>query len=303
MTTDPLTAALSAVRDSFLAEHPALFISYGAGADIDEAFDEATAAAGNEHGYTGAHPSLAAADADTVTAAGTRAVPGPAAALTLGAAFAASELTPGVVHAFPVAVSSAFTRRRARVTLTDTSLVVPSTPGPLGHLDDALREAVLGALRDAGAPLEETEQLESVEVVRVRSRYKPVATPIPGKSQSSFALLDPATDQIVAKGFANAGEARRHAVAQAKVGPLSTVGTDPETAALEVIKVTRREGDQPLVRVARDRVRTTIVLKVVMVTEKNAARTKVAGWLFAGTDPAPVANNAGDIEAVDVEQD
>lgn len=284
MTTDPLTTTLRAAVHAARSAHPAAFASYGPGADIDATFDDASAAAGNEHGYTGAHPSLASADSGAIDVQDCPARPGTAVALSVGDTLAGGDVPAGAVLAFPVAASSAFTRRRVRLTLTDTALLAPPV-GPVGHLEAALREAILAGLGDTGAPLVDGEFLESVEVVRVRDRYKPSVEVFRTKAVASWALLDPLTRTLVGEGYANAGEARREAVARAKVGPLSGSGFDPAVAPLEVIKVTRREEGAPFIRVNRDRIRNQIVVKVVVAAEKNPARTKTIGWVFAGLNP------------------
>lgn len=289
MTTDPLTDQLAALTAGARSAHPGVFASYGPNADIDAAFDEAAAAAGNEHGFTGAHPSLASADADAVEEVTTPSLPGPAVALRLSADLAAGVLTPGVVYAYPVSVPSAVTRRRARLTLTQVDLLAPLTPGRIADLDEGLRQAIVAGLGESGGPLEEGESLESVDVVRNRSRFKPVVEVFRTKGESTHVLIDPLTNVIVAGGFPNAGAARREAVARAKAGPLSSAGTDPELGGLEVFKLSGREGGFPLLRVARSRIKAQVIVKVVLIREKNPDKTRRAGWLFAGVaaPPAP----------------
>lgn len=291
--SEDLDQQLNTIADATRRTHPNVFLAYGPHVDIDEAFDEAAAGAGAAHGYTGAHPSLAAADSSTLTERGDL-LPAPAAAHAAAHDLRSTDLEPGVVYAYPVAVASAFTRRRARLTLTDTDLVVPA-PGAVGVISDELRAAVIAGLAEAGAPLLEAEVIESLEVVRARPRFKAIVEAFRTKATSSYVLLDPATSTIVASGFATPGLARREAIARAKDGPLSAGARDPELGALEVWKITGREDGNPLLRIARTRIKAATVVKVVLATEKDSAKTRSAGWLFAGIDPTAPDND--DVEA------
>lgn len=282
MATDPTPAQLEALAVAPYAPH-ALAVGFGAGADVDAAFDAAAAESANVHGSTGAHPSLALADPSRIQVVpGATPLPAPAVALAVADFVADAAVPAGVLHAWPVTTPAAFTRRRARVTITDPALA-PLPVGRLVRLDPAWRQAIGAALADAGTPLGDGELVESVDVVRHRARYKPVVSVNRGKSTATFAVLDPRTDRLISTGHRTAGEARRAAVALAKSGPVTTSGPDPDVADLHVVKVTTREG-LPFVHVARTRVASTTVLKVAVIAAKESARgPRVTGWVFAGT--------------------
>lgn len=275
--------------DQLAAGVPGAFVTYGPGADLDVAFDAAVAAAGNVHGFTGAHPSLAVADPTRLDV--TTGIPRTLAANVLHIAghLNGGALAAGTVYAYPVAAPSAYTRRRLRLTLDNPADAFGHDVGAIVHLDERSHQQLAEAAAAAGDPFGVQEVVESAEVVRRRDRFKPVATVNRGSSAASFALLDPATNTLVATGFPNAGAARREAVARAKMGPLSTSGPDADIAGLHVIKIVTRPDNQPLIDVRRDRVKHTCVAKVVLAQVKNPDKTRTIGWVFAGIDATATA--------------
>lgn len=267
--------------------HPDAFASYGHGADLDDAYDDATTTAGNTHGYTGTHPSLASTNPERVHPTNTPPTTAAATALRITELLTTTPPAPGHVTAYPVAPPSAFTRRRVRITLDDPNLHLPDTPGPVTHLTEELTAIIRTAIADTGEPVTNTETIETVDVTRARSRYKPVVETYRGKTQSTYAVWNPTNRVIVADDFPTAGTARRAAVELSKAGPLTDEYPEPPTSDLEIIRVTRRDTGDPYLRVTRTRIRQTVTLKVVLITEKNPDKTRTIGWAFTGTHPTP----------------
>lgn len=277
---------------------PSVFATYGVGGDVDVAFDEATALAGNEHGFTGAHPSVAVADAGAVELVPGEAVPLAATVLRAGDDLAGPEApAAGVVRAYPVAANSSVSRRRVRLVLEDVGLDAPGK-GPVGVLTGGLREAIVAGLVEQGQGLADGEFLEQVTVVRTAARYKPVVQVNKGKMTSVYAVLDPATSTVLETGLPTAGAARRAAVVLAKEGAWDGAAAQGPEADLHVVRVSTREG-LPYVRITRTRTVQKVVVRVVVAKVKDPAKTRTVGWLFTGTDPVEPEPATGLEEAPD----
>lgn len=259
---------------------------FGAGADMDEAFDEAVAAAGEVHGFAGLHASLASSEPDSVVRVGRSATPWQAAAKEATAW--ARDAEPGSVGAWPVAPASAFTWKRPRVVVEGALEVhLGEQPGLVLAEPDGLGALIEERLAEFDEDARAGERV-GVELVRAAERYKPVVEVVRKKAAATFAVLDPSTRCLVAEGFARASDARRAAVDLAKQGP---VGDGP-TGELHVVKVAGREGSEPLLRVRRERVKSRLTLRVLLAAEKAPEKTKTVGWLFVAAAPERVAPTA-----------
>jgi hypothetical protein len=273
MAAQPLPAEL---ERALVAGLDAAFLGVGADPDVDTAFDDATETAWYDYGHARLIPSVASIDAGHVIVADARPASRALAVQAALTALTAGELEAGTAYAYALTDDTAYRRRRVRLTLTDPALEV-GPEGMYGQVSTELAQRLLAEADAAGAPLADGERLESIEVQRVRARYRPVATVHRGASASSFAVLLAGADRLLSTGHANGGEARRAAVALANAGPVA----GEELARQEIVKITRRV-DGPLIDVARTRVAQRVTLRLTFAVEKDPGRTKHTGWLFAG---------------------
>lgn len=177
--------------------------------------------------------------------------------------------------AMPVAADSMFTRRRARLVITDTGAAAPSGPGLV--TDPALLAALLEQAASAGFILGPGERLEAVRATTVRDAYRPVVAKFAGPMAGAYALVDPASATIVDTGHPTAGAARRAAVAMLRQEP--TAGALPRR--LDVVKVSMRSSG-PLMAVTATRRRRRVVVTFLAATPKANRVLVPAGWLFFG---------------------
>lgn len=258
----------------------------GVAADIDEAFDAAVSAAVDRHGEVHPITTVYVDDAATVDQVGTivEATAAVRAAIAGGAAFAAA----------PYAERRFWSFRKVNVKIADPDLdlgVEGTLVGPLPlALDADMVQSLLGSV-EGGTPAD-GERVEQVELTRLRSRYRPVNSRNVGKLVKTFEARVVGTGVTLAVAE-KAAEARREAIAIAKAGPVD----GEERYSIEVVAVQRRESG-PLYQVDRVRVAQSGAVRVTLVTEKDPAKTKVAGWVFAGTT-AP--STAPDEDVIDTD--
>lgn len=248
------------------------------GADIDEAYDAAVAQAADTFGAS--HPLLEVTpDAMDLSyhyglvaggAGGTRTAAG-----ALRAAPSAARSASTVV-ALPYSADRFWTRRRINVKIDNAELElgVDGTIGEPRALDvDDERLAALCSLDDAAA-LRDGEFVDSVTLLRLRCRYKTVITKGEGKGVRKYVAR--ADSGVVLGEGRTASEARRAAAAAMKE---SLDGV--ERYGVEVYVETRRESG-PHLRLERVRISQRGAVRISVAAEKDPARTKVAGWVFAG---------------------
>lgn len=257
---------------------PGVWVIDAAGADVDEAYDAAVAAAADTFGA--AHPLLelppdgmdftyrdqlvasGGSGARTLTGA-RRAAPGAAAAAD-------------TTVALPYSADRFWARRRINVKIDDPELelgVDGTVTEPVDLDVDEELLAVLCGLADGGAPTD-VEMVDAVVLQRLRCRYRTVVTKGEGKSSRKYvARAD--SGALLGEGR-TASEARRAAVAAMK-GDLDGV----ERYGVDVYAEVRRESG-PHLRLERVRVAQRGAVRIFVAAEKDPERTKVAGWVFAG---------------------
>jgi hypothetical protein len=253
---------------SWLTATAGVFVSYGSGADVDMAFDDAALTDRFEYGTSGRVASLADADPSSVTATGSDPVHRHVAwrqALEL-----APTLEPGALLAIPVAPFRVYKHRVASVQVTD-----PDVPGPLEAgglwLYPQLHEAAAAVAEPA-----ENEVAVSSACPRVGSvRYKAAAVAIPGPKVPRFAVYvnsEPAPHSVHDK----APAARKAAleIARDKTrGPLE----------VHVLQVAGKADGEPLLRVTRTVVACRRPVRVLLASVKAPEKPiGVDGWLFVG---------------------
>lgn len=259
------------------------FLDSGAGSALEEAFDDAVTSAAYAWGHNGELPNVGCCE-DALEGGRVELADGAPTSSTLARAQALEAIEhcqPGKVHAVAVLPDSAFRRRRLNLRFDDPALEVGSEPGPL-TLTAALRASVLALMNAEGFALEDDEQVEQIELRRVRARYKPVPEAHAGRNRSQYVVTLRGDDEVLATG-ATAGAARREAVQLLKAGPVA----GRELAELEVSVRARREDGSPLASVRRERVVQKGQLRVTLVREKNPAKRKVAEHVFYGLLPSP----------------
>ena len=249
------------------------------GADIDEAYDAAVAEAADTFGAS--HPLLEvtpdAMDLSyhdglvAVGAGGTRTSTG-----ALRAAPTAARSASTVV-ALPYSADRFWARRRINVKIDDAALEL-GVDGTIGEprtldVDDELLAALCGLAADDAA-LRDGELIDAVTLLRLRCRYKTVVTKGEGKGARKYVAR--ADSGVVLGEGRTASEARRAAVAAMK-DSLDGV----ERYGAEVYVETRRESG-PHLRLERVRIAQRGAVRIAVAAEKDPARTKVAGWVFAG---------------------
>jgi hypothetical protein len=241
-----------------------VFADHGRGADLDEAFEAAADETRDAFGTSGVIPSAASYSAGDVTVVSDVATSA-ARAQVLGL----RDLAPGALEARATAADTLFKRRRVRVNLEDTDAL--RTPGVL-ELTEEVEAWTLGLVE-----LEEGEFVEGVEVLRSRSRFKPLASSFTGPKSNTFVVTRKGSDEVLASG-ATAAEAKREAAALAKAGPVD----GQEVYTLEVTQASRRADGNPLVSIERTLVAQKYVVQVSLARLKDPTKLKTSGWLFLG---------------------
>jgi hypothetical protein len=252
--------------DRSLIEHiPGGFLAFGAGADIDQAFDSAVTMERFELGTNGVVPSLADVDPTAPRTVHNDVVhPHQAVASLLEEAVAAA---PGTVLAQAVAPLTSYKHERRRLLLDSIEHSYPARPGLILPLAAALRAEIDAALLPAERSLFVGAELATLP----RRRFKVSAQPVRGPRQTRYAVLE---GERVVEIHPSQSLARKAAIARAK-------------AAVDVLElhvrpfVGRNEGE-PFVVVRRHLVSQRATVKVVLATPKNPERVRVLGWVFAG---------------------
>lgn len=241
-----------------------VYADHGRGADLDEAFEAAADEVRDLFGTSGVIPSVASSSASDVTVVEEEPTSA-ARALALGL----RDLAPGSLEARATAADALFKRRRARAVVEDLAPVY--AVGPL-VLTPEVEEWAKGLVE-----LEDGELIESVEVLRTRARFKPVATGSTGPKANTFVVRRVGHDEVLASG-ATASEAKREALALARAGAVAGV----EAYSLEVTQSSRRADGSALVLVERTVVAQKTVVQVSLARVKDPAKVKTSGWLFLG---------------------
>lgn len=260
-----------------------VFTDFGAGADVDCAYDDAVARADERFGSSGAIPTVAGSDPASMLVPAAGQVP----ALSLAAAqLRATALWAGhgapALLAIPVRANSAFTRRRSRIVIDTADPVTDwlDIPGSLTVLPEEL-EALLGQLSSA----QPEERLESVVVTAARVAVTVSAVRTQVKGSSNRFVVQDCNGQVISAGHLSASEARRAAVASIRDAAREhrRVLDDQPLSGLElqVRKLTGRPDDLPLLTVTAAARRTRRVVKLVSISAKPTP-AKVSGWLFIG---------------------
>jgi hypothetical protein len=284
--------SIAHVVDPELYTHcPGSFIALSADPDLDGAFDDSVDTAWYEYGHSNQVPSIAQGDPGDIEVVD----PAP---ITRALALAQAQTglltaTPGVVYARPLCSDGTYRRRRVSLVITDPTITLPTTSGPVTFLDLDLRSAILDAAEQAGVGPESQELLEAVDIRTHRQRFKPVATPNAGSTERVFEAIDPVTRHVVASG-PTAGAARREAVAAMKAG--LAPGNETDTYTLEIYQRVGRVDGLPLISIERVRVTQRASLRLSYLTLKNPDKDpKIVGWLFYGiVAPAQPETSADD---------
>lgn len=245
-----------------------VFVSYGNGSDIDQAYDDAALSDRIEYGTAGVTASLEKADP-----AWPRSIhDGPmhrhqAWALVLEML---PDIQPGTLHAIPVAPMKAYRHRTVNVTVTDPSLPAPAVPGSL-WMFPALAEAAASMVT-----LDQGETAVSAALPRLGSaRYKASAAAHAGPKHTMFAVV-PEGEWKPLSVHTSASEARRAALTVARDksnGPLT----------LEIRPVVTKADGAPLITVKREPVACRRPIRVLVASLKNEDKPlPVDGWVLFG---------------------
>lgn len=253
---------------SWLPQVPGVFVSYGAGADVDAAFDDAALSDRFDYGTTGLVPSLA-----TFDPAAEHDVHDHPVHRHLAWREALDFLThaePGALAAFAVAPLRDFKHRNAAVIVTD-----PAVRAPLEPIELFAYPELFAAATDL-VELEAGEFFASASLPRMGSvRYKAAALSVPGPKVTRFGVYAAGTFEPISV-HDSAPLAKKAALVLARdkaAGPLS----------LEVRPIVTKEGGQPIVAVSRAVVACKRPVKVLVASPKNPEKpVKTEGWVFAG---------------------
>jgi len=256
------------VDRGMMAAVPGGFIAFGAGADIDRAFDAAVTVERFEVGTSGAVPTLADVDpaSDRVLAADPA---HPYVALDR-AMREVAEMPPGVVLAQAVTSMAAWRHEKRRVRLDGVEHRLPATPGLILPLHDDLRAALGAGLgEDVG---EEPGTLVGAELLgEPRRKYKVRAVAVKGTRQARYGVF---CDGTLLESQPTMSLARRAALERARAA-----GGELE---LDVRPWIGRNDGDPFVRVERTMTAQRAVVRVFLATEKRPERRQTAGWVFSG---------------------
>lgn len=244
------------------------YVSYGAGADIDAAFDDAALSDRFEFGSSGVIPSL-----DQVDPAGDRVLhAGPLHRHTAWreAIRELPQCPSGALHAIPVAPLKAYRHRTANVTWTDPAIVGPDGPDGLWCYEELLVAA------STSVELGDAESVVSgVQARKPSVRYKAAAEAFKGPKEARYVVV-PAGQWAPLGEFTTASEARRFALGLARDKSNSQL-------SLEIRQVSYREGHKPLIAVTRTPIACRRPLRLLVAAPKHPERDLATdGWLFFG---------------------
>jgi hypothetical protein len=256
-------SSLFSVDRRVVAGVPGGFVAFGAGADVDDAFDAAVTGERFDVGSAGLVPSIVDVDPSAPRELGE--VPGHPLAV-LGSLLGRLEETPsGHLLAAPVTTTSAWRTTRTRLVLETTNLSWPDTAGPvlpLGRDNEAeIRTQLTGDLPLLWAEL----------VSPPRRRFKVVTEAVKGPLSRRFGVY---AHETLLEVCDTAALARRAAVTRAK--------EHPSAIALQVRPYISRNVDDPHVRVSKVLVAQRATLRVMTGELKNPEKARIAGWVFAG---------------------
>jgi hypothetical protein len=136
------------------------------------------------------------------------------------------------------------------------------------------------ARKAAEAKLKPTEQIVDVRPKQECS-YRVTQEATKGKTVTRYVIVGDRRAASWEKGYPTQAEARAAAVARAKAMGDHQNLFDQGESLLEVVAVTRRENGDPLVRIKREVVKTTITATVT-VEPKPTGNVKIDGWYFFG---------------------
>lgn len=244
------------------------FVSFGSGADIDMAFDDAALSDRFDYGTSGLLASLADVDPTVVQVAADAVMHRHLA--WRWAISEAAKLEPGSVLALPTAPFKAYKHRAVAVTVTDPSIPAPLEPTGLWNHDELFTAAV-----DL-CELAEGEQAVSAQLPRMGSvRYKAAASVVPGPKVTSFA--------VHAKGASEPLSVHPTMPLARKAALLLARDKQNGPLELEVRPVVTKADGAPLVSVTRHVVACKRPVKVLLASVKNPDKElAVDGWLFVG---------------------
>jgi hypothetical protein len=252
------------------AHVPGSWITYGDGADLDGAHDDAVSSAWFDLGRTRSTASVIDTPLADVVIDDAPAVP-----FDVAVSIAQQRLIDDIdVQSFAlrVATPTSYRRRRVAVRVTDPAFTFPSVPGRVEFVSSDLA-AHLNSLAETSSG----ELLGAVELHRaVRAGYKPVVTRNQGKSVTNYGVFIAGSWGEPLSVHPSVAEARRWAVATLKAGPVA----DDETAVLEVRPIISRNDSYAIASVERRRVRQAAAVRLDLWEAKDQIR--LAGWVIAG---------------------
>lgn len=253
---------------TWLGDVSAGFVSYGSGADIDAAFDDAALSDRFDFGSSGLVPSV-----NDVDPAGERVVHDSVLHRHQAWRRAIAEMRsahPGVLYAIPVAPLKAFRHRNVNVIVTDPVVDGPSQPEGLWRYPE-LVDAASGLVE-----LPDGEVVVSGSVVRKPSvRYKATSVVPAGAREPRFA--------VYLQGHAEPLSMHDTAAAAKKAAMLLARDKSAGMLQLEIRQVIGRQGGEPLIAVSRQAVACKRFVRLLVASPKSSDKPlPVDGWLFYG---------------------
>jgi len=256
------------------------------GGDVDEAWDNAKDVAMNTWGSGFVGIGLYAADfaqgdSPLLESAQMRHVDGTASPVAL-----------------PIAKSSDWAKRKARVVVNDPSLRVNGEVGATLAVGDGLVDAaIVAALAETDKALAGGEHIVEVTLAGLKRRTKVDVTRFPSPSAKRFVVLG--DRRVILAEAPSSSEARKLAKDLAVGGVATSVWT-----------LGGREGDLPLLEARENVVAQRATFSTQIAKLKKAEVNRVAGWLFVAPwqldTPAVLADNetdTGDVAFIEVAVD
>lgn len=257
-------------QELFAGVHGA-YMQVGLDERVENAFNDGAETARFEYGQNSFVPSLATADVGKLTLQ--TELCSRARAIFLARRHL-DRVVPGEVHAIPLALESAWKRRRVNFTTEDVKLSLPSTPQIIAPVSVQLEK---GLLRLLEVPLEDGEVLEEADLRRVRQKYKVAAFSYDEPNESDFVATLVQTNKVIAEGQ-TLNAVKKDVLALSRAGAIDGI----EEQVIEITERTRRSSGHGMVEVVREKIMQKASVRLTIASLKSPDKAHTAAWLFYG---------------------
>lgn len=241
------------------------FITFGVGADVDNALDDATSSAWYELGRSHNEPSIVNIKPDTVKVLDLTPLPQDTAR---NKAYEVLEnLTPGQCVAIKVASPGNYKKRKVLIKVEDTSFEIPDQIGKVYNLNGEL----LSNVEKISTKTTE-ELLGSIEIKRRKSKYKAIPLSIEPKKTNHWLLSEDLTKGYLKK-FDTLKEAKREA---------SILMKTSQKKEINIYQVTSKSETGYLFGYKNNLIKQTALLKLELFVKNEEVKEKTIGYIFVG---------------------